>query len=97
MCKRGHEMTPENTCITSAGSRQCRTCRRLDFKKYKERIRGGPAAPYNRDKTHCPKGHAYDEENTYFDRNGGRNCKECKRQWKRDKRARVRLLAAETA
>ena len=30
-------------------------------------------------KTHCPSNHAYDEVNTYFDKNGGRSCKECSR------------------
>lgn len=28
--------------------------------------------------THCPRGHPYDEENTLFDRKGGRSCRECK-------------------
>ena len=29
-------------------------------------------------KTHCPKGHPYDDENTYYDkRNGHRHCKAC--------------------
>ena len=27
-CKNGHEYTPENTTITKAGSRECKTCRR---------------------------------------------------------------------
>lgn len=31
-------------------------------------------------KTHCPQGHPYDEENTYIDRKGSRNCRECHRQ-----------------
>lgn len=30
-------------------------------------------------KTHCPSNHAYDEANTYFDKNGGRSCKKCSR------------------
>lgn len=28
-------------------------------------------------KTHCPKGHPYDEENTYMRPRGGRDCKTC--------------------
>jgi len=28
-CKRGHEFTPENTRMTSKGSRQCRACVRI--------------------------------------------------------------------
>ena len=33
----------------------------------------------NRQKTHCPQGHLYNEENTYIRTNGGRNCRECHR------------------
>jgi hypothetical protein len=33
---------------------------------------------HNRDKTHCPQGHRYDEENTRTYRDG-RRCKECDR------------------
>jgi hypothetical protein len=29
--------------------------------------------------THCPKGHPYDDENTYIDERGRRTCKKCKR------------------
>lgn len=35
-------------------------------------------------KTHCPKGHAYTEENTLIDKNGGRGCRTCRRAaWRR--------------
>jgi HNH endonuclease len=30
-----------------------------------------------RRKTHCPHGHPYDEENTVYDKNGGRRCRTC--------------------
>lgn len=30
-------------------------------------------------KTHCPKGHPYDETNTYKRPSGGRECRECRR------------------
>lgn len=32
---------------------------------------------YQRAKTHCPQGHPYSEENTYYRRNGYRICKTC--------------------
>lgn len=41
-------------------------------------------------KTHCPQGHAYDEANTYYDRSGGRYCRECMRRRQREHYARKR-------
>lgn len=35
-------------------------------------------------KTHCPKGHAYDGENTYIRPNGHRKCQECHREFARN-------------
>lgn len=32
----------------------------------------------NSRKTHCPKGHPYDEENTYVTPSGSRQCRRCK-------------------
>jgi hypothetical protein len=43
--------------------------------------------------THCPKGHPYDEENTYVDKRGKRNCRECVRQAGRARRARLKAAA----
>jgi hypothetical protein len=35
-------------------------------------------------KTHCPHGHAYDEANTTYRKNGGRRCRACNREeWRR--------------
>lgn len=34
-------------------------------------------------KTHCPKGHAYDDANTYYASNGSRTCRACNRAIKR--------------
>ena len=44
----------------------------------KEQIRGSVA--YRRNKELCPKGHPYDDENTYIRPDGNRGCKECKRE-----------------
>lgn len=42
--------------------------------------RTGVRAAQQMAKTHCPKGHAYDGQNTYFDRRGCRNCRACRRE-----------------
>lgn len=39
--------------------------------------------PANQEKTHCPKGHPYDEENTYLHPRGYRACRACQREHKR--------------
>lgn len=49
---------------------------------------------HNRDKTHCPRGHPYVEDNIVWDKreNGrlGRKCAECHRQLQREHQARWR-------
>lgn len=35
-------------------------------------------AAHQRSKTHCPQGHPYDLLNTYYDKNGGRQCRICR-------------------
>ena len=34
---------------------------------------------YNREKTHCPRGHEYNKQNTRFKKNGWRDCKICQK------------------
>jgi len=41
-------------------------------------------ALHQRAKTHCPQGHPYDLFNTYYDKNGGRQCKICKSERSRE-------------
>lgn len=43
-------------------------------------LRGETAAAKNAAKTHCPKGHPYDDENTYRDKRGRRSCKTCRQE-----------------
>lgn len=42
-------------------------------------LRGEGAFVRNSRKTHCIRGHEFTPENIYLARNGGRNCKECRR------------------
>lgn len=43
---------------------------------------------HNSDKTHCPQGHPYDENNTYFDGQGYRHCLLCQRRQAKERWAR---------
>lgn len=40
-CDQGHEFTPENTRITTAGTRECKECRREITRRYRARLRAG--------------------------------------------------------
>ena len=42
-----------------------------NVKQYKDRI------------THCPRGHEYNEENTYIRKNGARKCRACNKEYMR--------------
>lgn len=42
-------------------------------------------------RTHCPRGHPYDEVNTYFHPSCGRMCRTCQREHKRAYKRRKRL------
>ena len=54
---------------------------------HSENIRRGSVASRNRNKTHCKRGHPYDDENTRWYR-GGRNCQACAAMWRRIYRER---------
>ena len=46
-----------------------------------------PQGAPNTRKTHCPRGHAYNEENTYVDSYGGRQCRPCRKARMQERRA----------
>lgn len=52
-----------------------------------ENVRRGRAGAAQRERTHCPVGHPYDEENTYRYANGDRGCRTCNTEAKRRYRA----------
>ena len=43
--------------------------------------------------THCPQGHPYSGDNLIITSNGGRACRECKRDWSREYMRRKRAAA----
>lgn len=77
-CINGHPYDETNTYWRKreGGGRHCRTCRREWARAHApERTHRGA---WQRAKTHCPKGHPYDETNTIRDARG-RRCRECAR------------------
>lgn len=57
-------------------------------------MRGNSPAAINARKTHCKRGHLFDEQNIKWKAPlRGRNCRICLRQYDRDRRARRKLLS----
>lgn len=84
-CKWGHEFTEENTYRDSTNRRICKACQRERQAVYRSQYGEGPGqGSFNATKTHCAKGHPYDEENTRFEytKNGNlrRACRACSKE-----------------
>lgn len=84
-CSQGHRLE-----LVANGSRRiCRICDRASQRRYRQRLRdagriGLPSAA----KTHCPRGHVYDELNTYRTPGSGhRLCRTCRTERQRLRRA----------
>ena len=77
----GHEL--DHLCR----NRSCVNPAHLEPVTHSENVRRGNGAAFWRNKTQCPQGHPYDEENTYFDGRGYRRCRACSRRYyqKRDR------------
>lgn len=85
-CPNGHAYTPENTFYQEAEGyrgnlrRGCKICRRESQRRHKgqDPLGDKPVGTHNRNKTHCPQGHEYSEQNTSIRPDGSRACKKCK-------------------
>lgn len=53
-------------------------------------LRSGNTAAGHAAKTHCVHGHPLSGENTYTAKSGQRMCRECRRGWERERKARLR-------
>jgi len=72
-CKNGHEYDVVGW-IKNGRGRTCAACRAESSAKQKAKtIR----KPCHGTETHCPHGHPYSPENTYYRKRGGRECKTC--------------------
>lgn len=92
-CPEGHSYDDENTLMEGTKKR-CRICRRAMYRRIDSGRAGRrrkPGAVRNGDKRECPAGHAYNEVNTAYERDGSRTCKECRRARDRKRSGRKRV------
>lgn len=81
-CTKGHLLTEDTAYVYPdtaklAGVVVCKVCRMNWQRKRKGLPEQDSIGTWNRNKTHCTKGHEYTEENTLFKNDGSRGCKRC--------------------
>jgi len=93
-CSEGHPL--------EQGTRQrfCRPCRNRYLRERGEERRRAAGVPVGRSawtsRTQCPRGHPYDDANTYITAKGYRRCRECTRQANREAKRQARAKQAAT-
>jgi len=85
ICLNGHLVTEETSYVYPEGARLagkvvCKICRMNWQRKRKGLPESDTIGTWNRNKTHCSRGHMYDEGNTRIKSDGSRGCKTCHRQ-----------------
>jgi hypothetical protein len=79
-CFRGHLLSEDNIVKQKRGGRTCKTCRdasRLAAERRRKFERTGiPVRPFV-ERIHCPQGHLWTPETSYYDNRGFRLCKIC--------------------
>ena len=83
----------DHLCLTAA----CVYPWHLEPVTHLENVRRGRAGQWERDKTHCPQGHPYDEANTIVRPRGSRECRTCTNKrnferWHHDKAREIEEL-----
>ncbi len=68
--------------------RACIELEHLAVKPIEDNVRA--SANWYGNKTHCKYGHEFTPENTYIEKGGGRNCRECHRTYERERQRRLR-------
>lgn len=78
-CVNGHLFDDANTRIDVKGARVCKRCdcdRSLKYSRKRKHLGDIPLVKVV--KTHCYRGHVFDEKNTRIDTRGVRVCRKCK-------------------
>lgn len=101
VCSEGHWLSPDAVYVWhQADGRVQRACKRCVLERSRARretdaaAKGRALAVPNSEKSSCPRGHAYDAENTGRRCTGQRYCKTCNRERANANHARRRTAAA---
>lgn len=91
LCRVRHCVNPDHLeAVTHAENTRRGMAGRVAGSRAGARKAGRITGDQNLAKTHCTRGHAYDDANTYITPSGGRACRECQqmhaREWMRVKR-----------
>lgn len=72
-------------------NRRCVRPDHLEAVTHRENLlRGETITAAQVSRTHCPRGHGYDPENTYIGKNGSRSCRTCHRDYQRERQRKIR-------
>lgn len=76
VCRNGHVYAEVGRVPVGNGWHACKGCKDASDKRYREKNKD-PDAQWNKFKTHCSKGHEFDEANTKITSAGHRKCLAC--------------------
>jgi hypothetical protein len=64
LCSKGHLLDGDNLYVKGDGSRHCKMCSAESQRLYRARKAAGINVERTHERTHCPKGHEFTEQNT---------------------------------
>lgn len=79
-CPSGHPYDELNTYWLKGGRRDCRECRNKAARDRRARNSKASGFVPRKERTHCPRGHEYNEINTFKASDGHRSCRACMRE-----------------
>lgn len=89
-CPQGHPYSGDNLRIRKSGKKACRECANAAARRTIERRKAGVIPPPPNNRTHCPKGHEYNEKNTKVTADGRWKCRICENAASRASKQRAR-------
>jgi hypothetical protein len=77
-CAKGHELTDDNIRINSKGGNECLSCYKARRKREADARKAAFKSKPKVEKTHCPNGHEFTDENSYTRPDGYKECRTCR-------------------